>query len=153
MSSTPKTRIPKAVATYDPQIVDQETRSDIDRSLLHAGHITTIEKRLDHALEAAPENWNELVTKRAQELFRSGQVATLDQCINQVVKDIKADTLAAQQRNAKKNGSTNGVNGVNGFSKDAGRGEGGKSLAVPKSVIDEGLKVTMECLEQVVEEK
>lgn len=33
-----------------------------------------------------------------------------------------------------------------GVVKGTGRGEGGKSLAVPRKVVEEGLRVTRECL-------
>lgn len=41
MSSSSKTRLPKAAATYDLGIQDPELRQEIDASLLHNGHIAT----------------------------------------------------------------------------------------------------------------
>ena len=177
MSSSSKTRLPKAAATYDLGIQDPELRQEIDASLLHNGHIATyvpllpifpyqywplasrIEKKLDHALSASPENWTDLIKKRCQELLRSGEAQTFDECLAKVLADVRADTLAATSAtppvSKKANGvaNGNGVNGVNGVGKETGRGEGGKSLAVPKKVVDEGLRVTRECLELVCKEE
>jgi len=76
-----------------------------------------------------------------------------------ILADVRADTLAATSSTAssskKVNGTVNGngLNGVNGSGKEIGRGEGGKSLAVPKKVVEEGLRVTRECLELVCKEE
>lgn len=75
--------------------------------------------------------------------------------MDRVVNDIKLDTddsISLPQ--ATTNGSSkNGVNGVNGTGKKKGngRGEDGQSLALPKSVVDEGVRITRDCLESVCE--
>lgn len=73
--------------------------------------------------------------------------------MTRVLKDIKADN--AHERAHPSTSTTMGKNGmtkvaaVNGATE--GRGEGGKSLALPSSVVDEGVKVTRECLELVID--
>jgi hypothetical protein len=63
--------------------------------------------------------------------------------MSRVLEDIKSDSDAARKAES---------NGVNGKEKEKeGRGEKGVSLALPKGVVDEGLKVTRECLELVCE--
>lgn len=122
--------------------------------------LSRIEKKLDHALSASAENWTDLIKKRCQELLRSGEAQTFDECLVKILADVRADTLAATSTSNTTSKKANGVNGglvngngVNGVSKEIGRGEGGKSLAVPKKVVEEGLKVTRECLELVCKEE
>jgi hypothetical protein len=76
--------------------------------------------------------------------------------MSRVLEDVRRDTLAAE-RNDGVDGK-NGVNGANGKGKGVGKGENGRgnggkegSLALPKSVVEEGVKVTRECLELVCE--
>ena len=68
--------------------------------------------------------------------------------MTRIMEDIKKDTMTAR-----KEGLSNGTAGK-GSGKETGgngRGEGGQSLAMPKSVVEEGLRITKECLELVVE--
>jgi len=70
-----------------------------------------------------------------------------------VLEDIKADNVAARSKAGQSNG-TGGKSGGKPTSNEGrkeGRGEGGKSLALPKNVVEEGLKVTRECLELVID--
>lgn len=69
-----------------------------------------------------------------------------------VMEDIKADTDLALQIQPTTNGS-GGKNGVtvNGKTKANGKGEDGQSLALPQDVVDEGVRITKECLEVVCE--
>lgn len=75
--------------------------------------------------------------------------------MTRVLDDIREDSnVARQQRETQ----TNGTNGANGNSKAGEKGGGGKgkgqngvSLALPKTVVDEGVKITRECLELVCE--
>lgn len=80
--------------------------------------------------------------------------------MTRVMADIKADTDTALQLvpQAQTNGQ-GGKNGtvVNGKVKEGkskvakGHGEDGASLALPQSVVEEGVRVTKECLEVVCE--
>jgi hypothetical protein len=58
--------------------------------------------------------------------------------MDRVLEDIKRDMAMARRK--EKNGDKTTVNG---------HGVGGVSLALPKTVVEEGLKVTRECLEAV----
>jgi hypothetical protein len=106
-----------------------------------------------HALNASPTNWPTLIQDHALALLRSGDYTTFPALMTRVLDDIKADAAAARsQEEAKENGT--GAAGA-GSSKPAavamGKGEGGKSLALPKSVVEEGVRITKECLDLVVE--
>lgn len=58
------------------------------------------------------------------------------------MSDIKHDTDARRTTNSKQiNGAVNGK----------GRGEQGQSLALPEKVVEEGLRVTRDALDNVVE--
>jgi hypothetical protein len=74
--------------------------------------------------------------------------------MSRVLSDIKSDT---QLRDSTASTSTNSLttNGTKGKKKEDevrnGKGENGQSLALPKNVVDEGVKITRECLELVCE--
>ncbi len=75
--------------------------------------------------------------------------------MSRVLSDIKSDT---QLRDSTSSTSTNNsltTNGTKGKKKEDearnGKGENGQSLALPKNVVDEGVRITRECLELVCE--
>lgn len=74
--------------------------------------------------------------------------------MSRVLSDIKSDT---QLRDSTASTSTNSLttNGTKGKKKEDevrnGKGENGESLALPKNVVDEGVRITRECLELVCE--
>ncbi|KAH8599603.1 hypothetical protein B0O99DRAFT_503327 [Bisporella sp. PMI_857] len=136
-SSPSRARIPKAASTYAPSTVDTELRSDINARLLQDGHIQNIHNKMVHALEADPKNWKDLVKKRAQELIRSREATTFDEATQLIIQEIARDTAREEK--------SNGTNGVNGSATNA-------SLALPKGVVEEGMKVTRAALDQVVVE-
>ncbi len=103
-----------------------------------------IQDRLLHALNADATDWPTAVQEHALHLLRSGEVLTFPALLKRVVDDIQD---ASSSSSATTNGSkTNGVNGSAATSK----GKKG-SLAVPQGVVDETLRVTRECLENVCE--
>ena len=74
------------------------------------------------------------------------------------MEDIKADTVVLRGEGGLTNGKGNGGEKDSGKGKDAngsgngkGRGEGGQSLALPKNVVEEGVRITRECLDLVCE--
>jgi hypothetical protein len=80
--------------------------------------------------------------------------------MSRVLEDIRSDSVAARSLEGQSNGTgiggkgasgDNGAAGGGGNGKVVGRGEGGQSLALPKNVVEEGVRITRECLEQVVE--
>jgi hypothetical protein len=81
--------------------------------------------------------------------------------MKRVLADIKDDTVAARGKSAVVNGTTGKIGGksvpsVNGDKpglgkEKEGRGEEGVSLAVPSEVLEEGVRVTRECLELVID--
>jgi hypothetical protein len=106
-----------------------------------------IQESLLHALNASPTNWPTLIQNHALSLLRSGEVTTFPDLMSRVLEDIKTDADAARKAEA----SSNGVNGKDKEGKVEGRGEKGASLALPRTVVDEGVRVTRECLELVCE--
>jgi hypothetical protein len=107
-----------------------------------------IQDSLLHALNASPSNWPTLIQDHALSLLRSGDYTTFPALMARVLDDIKADTAAARSQEAKENGA--GAAGTTG-KPVPGKGEVGKSLALPKSVVEEGVRITKECLDLVVE--
>lgn len=103
-------------------------------------HHLRIQETLLHALNASSANWPTLIQEHALTLLRSGDCSTFPELIRQVVSDIKHDTAAQQSSPTKQ---TNG-SAVNGTVK------AGKSLALPKNVVDEGVRITREALDLVV---
>ncbi|KIN04911.1 hypothetical protein OIDMADRAFT_157407 [Oidiodendron maius Zn] len=155
MNSEPTTpvRVPKAASTYTPTTQDPDLRSQINTILLRDGHISKIQESLLHALNASPTNWPTLIQDHALALLRSGDYTTFPALMTRVLDDIKADTAAARnQEEAKENGAAAaGTSASKPAAAVLGKGEGGKSLALPKSVVEEGVRITKECLDLVVE--
>jgi hypothetical protein len=177
MISEPTTpvRVPKAASTYTPTTQDPDLRSQINTILLRDGHISKfvsfspplprqsmqsasthkltthrVQETLLHALNASPTNWPTLVRDHALALLRSGDCTTFPALMTRVLDDIKEDTAAARSQEAKENGTA--AVGTKEVGKPAqGKGEGGQSLALPKSVVEEGVRITKECLDLIVE--
>ncbi|KAF7862726.1 hypothetical protein EAF04_007599 [Stromatinia cepivora] len=164
MASEPTTpvRVSKSAANYTPTTQDADLRSQINSILLKDGHVAKIQETLLHSLHSSPTNWPTLIQTHALTLLRSGNYTTFPVLMAKVLEDIRADTLAQSS-------STNGVNGSTSTStstsvdkekeKDKkekegaakGRGERGQSLALPKNVVEEGVRITRESLEAVCE--
>lgn len=155
---TTPVRVPKAAATYTPTTQDPDLRSQINTVLLRDGHIARIQETLLHTLHASPTNWPTLIQNHALSLLRSGEIATFPQLMSQVMEDIRLDSATARAAESSAASSAAATNG-NGSSTSKGssavtirgHGEGGASLAVPKSVLDEGVRITRESLEQICE--
>jgi hypothetical protein len=100
----------------------------------------SIQDALLHALNSNSTNWPTLIQAHALSLLRSGEVSNFQSLFDRVIQDVRADTLAART-STQSNGTS---------SSKVGKGEGERqSLALPKAVVDEGVKVTRECLETV----
>jgi len=72
--------------------------------------------------------------------------------MNRVLEDIREDTESLRKYDSSQPNGTvgkTGSGGGNGNSK--GKGENGQSLALPKNVVEEGVRITRECLELVCE--
>lgn len=127
----------------------------------HKANSPRIQETLLHALNASHTNWPDLVQKHALALLRSGDCTTFPALMKRVLADIKDDTVAARGKSAVVNGTTGKIGGksvpsVNGDKpglgkEKEGRGEEGVSLAVPSEVLEEGVRVTRECLELVID--
>ncbi|CAG8973909.1 hypothetical protein HYALB_00003687 [Hymenoscyphus albidus] len=142
---TTPVRVPKAVAAYAPTTQDPDLRSQINTVLLRDGHINKIQESLLHSLNSSSTNWPTLIHNHALHLLRAGDIVTFPVLMKRVLDDIRKDSVAARSAEGSNGLSTTGKGEVKG------RGEGGANLALPKSVLDEGVKVTRECLEAVCE--
>lgn len=80
-----------------------------------------------HALDSDSSDWPSRIQAHALNLLRNGEATTFPILLKRVLDDISAD----QKRMA--------------------AGEGVHPLALPKVVIEEGVRVTRESLEQVCE--
>ncbi|RFU28844.1 hypothetical protein B7463_g7482, partial [Scytalidium lignicola] len=150
MASDPTTtvRVPKAVSTYSTTTQDPDLRSQINTVLLREGHVAKIQETLLHALNANPTNWPTLIQDHALELLRSGQCTTFPTLMERVLADVRRDTEESREKEAAEIGDATGKSNSNG-SGGGGGGEG--KLALPKNVVEEGVRITRECLEQVCE--
>ncbi|KAM3083663.1 hypothetical protein ACMFMG_002220 [Clarireedia jacksonii] len=146
MASEPTTpvKVPKSAASYTPATQDPDLRSQINTLLLKDGHVAKIQDHLLHALHSSPTNWPTLIQTHALTLLRSGKYTTFPELMSKVLEDIRADSLSASS-------STNGSATANGATSKNGHGERGASLALPKNVVEEGIKITRESLEGVCE--
>jgi hypothetical protein len=86
-----------------------------------------IHETLLHALHSDSSDWPSRIQAHALDLLRNGEATTFPVLLKRVLDDISAD----QKRMA--------------------AGEGVHPLALPKVVIEEGVRVTRESLEQVCE--
>jgi hypothetical protein len=76
--------------------------------------------------------------------------------MSRVLSDIKSDTELRDRTSISSNASApNGIKtGKHGKKEEElrnGKGENGQSLALPKNVVEEGVRITRECLELVCE--
>ncbi|KAK3375082.1 hypothetical protein B0H63DRAFT_266151 [Podospora didyma] len=156
--STP-VKVPPSAANYTPATLDADLRSDINSLLIADGHITKIQEHLLHSLHADKSNWPTTVQAHALNLLRSGDVTTFPQLLRRVIEDVRQDTALAPSSKTL-NGATgsevNGKKSTNGTPGATGGDTNGSetaspllNLAVPKSVVDDALKITRESLEMV----
>jgi hypothetical protein len=132
-----------------------------------------IHEALTHALYAESTNWPSKIHNHALSLLRTGECTTFPELMRRVLQDVRRDSTSTGPAGSVSNPTTtNGANGsrtkegskdkdespapetANGIAQAIANGKGRTgedSLAVPRAVIDEGLKVTRECLEQVCE--
>ncbi|TVY58056.1 hypothetical protein LCER1_G002133, partial [Lachnellula cervina] len=87
-----------------------------------------IQETLLHTLHTSPQNWPTLIQTHALTLLRSGEITTFPQLMARVLEDIKNDVKV-----------------------EDGSGNASASLGVPKGVVEEGVRITRECLDGVVE--
>ncbi|KAL3423067.1 hypothetical protein PVAG01_04815 [Phlyctema vagabunda] len=148
MTSEPTTpvRVPKAASTYSASTQDPELRSQINTLLLRDGHVAKIQESLLHALNASPTNWPTLIQDHALDLLRAGDYTTFPDLMARVLEDVRRDT-AIEREAAPKDDKTPSQS----QSQSNGSAEPKSTLALPKPVIDEGVRVTRECLELVCE--
>lgn len=120
---------------------------------LRANLYGRIQETLLHALNASPQNWPTLIQNHALSLLRSGDCTTFPALMSRVLSDIKSDTELSRASSASSmipNGSKTGKHAKAEEVRN-GKGENGQSLALPKNVVEEGVKITRECLELVCE--
>ncbi|TQS38052.1 hypothetical protein Golomagni_01448 [Golovinomyces magnicellulatus] len=165
--STSPVRVPKAVSNYTTSTLDPELRSSINSRLLTDGHVQKIHDAILYALHASPTNWPTLIQDHALALLRNGECTTFHEVLNRVLNDIHDDTDATRpssNHTTKLGSSSNSqkvgtkINASNGTRTSARveaaaatQGECRPSLALPSDVVEEGLKITRECLEIVCE--
>lgn len=112
-----------------------------------------IQERLLHSLNADPANWPTNVENHALSLLRSGEASSFPALLRRVIEDVRHDTELRKSDPAagEANGGTEGskANGEAGNKKGANGAEQRANLAVPQAVVEEALKATRECLEDV----
>lgn len=109
--------------------------------------ITRIQERLVHILNANEANWPTNIQNHALHLLRSGEVTSFPVLMRRVLEDVRQDTQQGKGK-GEANGSDSKSNGDGG--KKAVNGADQKpNLALPQAVIDEAVKITRECLEEI----
>ncbi|RDA93628.1 hypothetical protein CP533_6187 [Ophiocordyceps camponoti-saundersi (nom. inval.)] len=169
--STPSTpvKVSSAAANYSAAMLEPDLRSQINDALLRDGHITRIHEALLHALHSDPSNWPTAIQSHALSLMRSGKTQTFPTLLQCVVQDVRnsvkpppssavATTTTTSTTTTANNNSSGGTAGSsnaapNGESKasNGGTSPSDLCLALPESVVEEALRVTMECLDAICE--
>ncbi|OBT77066.1 hypothetical protein VF21_02944 [Pseudogymnoascus sp. 05NY08] len=136
---------------------DPDLRSEINAQLIKDGHIDRIHNHLAHILSSDASNWPTLIRQHALTLLRSpdSHCDTFPRLMEQVMADIREDTNAARReagarKRAEERGEVYTGGGGGGGGRDRREREGG-GLEVPECVMREGVRITRECLEMVVE--
>ncbi|KAF4591656.1 hypothetical protein GQ602_001955 [Ophiocordyceps camponoti-floridani] len=161
-SSSPSTpvKVPSSAANYSVATLDPDLRSQINMLLLKEGHIARIHEALLHALNSDPSNWPTAIQSHALSLMRSGEASAYPALLRRVLDDIRASvrpppsssttttttTTTMTAAAAGPNGESKAVATTNGLSPAAT-----PCLAIPLSVIEEALRVTRECLDDICE--
>jgi flagellar hook-basal body complex protein FliE len=117
-----------------------------------------IQEHLLHALNANSHNWPTAVQNHAAQLLRDNEVSSFPQLLHRVLDDVRRDQQQAAGSSI--NGAESKEKDKDGKDKSNGEKKGGAvngasvgekpSLAIPRAVVDEALKVTMECLREIV---
>ncbi|RCI09292.1 hypothetical protein L249_1479 [Ophiocordyceps polyrhachis-furcata BCC 54312] len=166
-SPTPSTpvKVSSSAANYSAATMEPDLRSQVNDALLRDGHITRIHEALLHALHSDPSNWPTAIQSRALSLMRSGQAPTFPKLLQRVIQEVRESTkppppsaTATAATASASNNSSSSSNSValNGETKTANGGGGNTPapelcLALPESVVEEALRVTMECLDAICE--
>jgi len=106
-----------------------------------------IQEHLLHTLHTHSTDWPTLIQNHALALLRSGEVTTFPELLGRVLGDIRADTNKIEANSTSSNRKTGAGGGTEG---EVSRST---SLAMPQAVVDEAVKVTRECLEDIVKVK
>lgn len=112
----------------------------------------SIQEHLLHSLNSDPANWPTNLENHALSLLRSGEAASFPALLRRVIEDVRHDTEASSSSSGDGGGAeANGAEGgkANGEKKGVNGSEKRGDLAVPRGVVEEALKVTRECLEDV----
>ncbi|KAI6380241.1 hypothetical protein MCOR25_001671 [Pyricularia grisea] len=141
-------KVSPAATSYTAATMDSDLRSQINTLLINDELSVKIQEALLHSLNAHPANWPTQIQQHALSLLRTGDITTFPALLDKVLEDVRQSTAAAAAANSSSgtNGEANGKK-TNG---DAGA-ESTSNLAVPQAVVDEALKVTMDCLVDLVE--
>lgn len=110
-----------------------------------------IQERLLHSLNADPANWPTSIENHALSLLRSGDASSFPQLLRRVIEDVRRDTEARRSEGGGDGAEANGAGGekANGEKKAVNGADKKTDLAVPRGVVEEALKATKECLEDV----
>lgn len=140
-------KVSPAATSYTAATMDSDLRSQINTLLINDELSVKIQEALLHSLNAHPANWPTQIQQHALSLLRAGDITTFPALLDKVLEDVRQSTAAAAaDSSSATNGEANGKK-TNG---DAGAGST-SNLAVPQAVVDEALKVTMDCLVDLVE--
>ncbi|KAF2434081.1 hypothetical protein EJ08DRAFT_694106 [Tothia fuscella] len=121
---TPTTPLPPTIHTHLTHLL-----------LSHPTSTTTLENTLSEALSTT--GWTTNLRTHIQNLIRSGECSTFDECLRRVMGDISVEKVGKEGNGV--NGSGNGKGGVGGE----------VDLKIKESVVREGVGVVRRELERV----
>jgi hypothetical protein len=106
-----------------------------------------------HSLHAHQSDWPTLVQNHALALLRSGEADKFPALLKRVLDDIRNDAPAMLGVSAGRASNGDEPSSSSSGKKGAQAAQGEPGLGMPKAVVDDALRVTRECLEQVVAPK
>ncbi|TLD30735.1 hypothetical protein PspLS_02131 [Pyricularia sp. CBS 133598] len=141
-------KVSPAATSYTAATMDSDLRSQINTLLINDELSVKIQEALLHSLNAHPANWPTQIQQHALSLLRAGDITTFPALLDKVLEDVRQSTAAA----ASSSSVTNGAGESNGKKANGDAvADSTSNLAVPQAVVDEALKVTMDCLVDLVE--
>ncbi|RDA83097.1 hypothetical protein CP532_3085 [Ophiocordyceps camponoti-leonardi (nom. inval.)] len=156
-SPTPSTpvKVSASAANYSAATLEPDLRSQVNDALLRSGHITRIHEALLHALHSDPSNWPTAIQSHALFLMRNGQAPTFPKLLQRVLNDVRNSSkpppasAAAATSGAASNSGNSIVSNGDGKAANGATPATELSLALPESVVEEALRVTLECLDTI----
>lgn len=144
-------KVSPTAASYTAATMDSDLRSQINTLLINDELSVKIQETLLHSLHAHTANWPTQIQQHALSLLRTGEITTFPALLDRVLEDVRQSTAAAAAASSSSSSSAAAATNGKKSNGDAAGAAADQSLAVPQAVVNEALKVTMDCLVELVE--